>query len=75
MKKIAIAEREDLGVKVRIESKATIGEAVDLLISMDDWEFKEAIKVAKGYRRANDRMAKALDLEATFKREGLSYAS
>lgn len=35
-------------------------DALDHLTDMEDWEFKEIIKIAKQYRRANDRMARAL---------------
>ena len=63
-KNISVESEQDLSVKVKIESKAQIGDTIDQLISMDDWEFKETVKCAKLYRKANKKLQDALDIQA-----------
>lgn len=70
-KNISVESEQDLSVKVRIESKAQIADVVDQLISMEDWEFKETIKCAKLYRKANRKMEQTLDTQA--KKMELNY--
>lgn len=53
---------EDLSVKVKVESKADVADVIDALISLDDWEFKEAIKCAKQFRKANSSLQKIFDI-------------
>lgn len=53
---------EDLSVKVKVESKADVADVIDALISLDDWEFKEAIKCAKQFRKANTSLQKIFDI-------------
>lgn len=53
---------DDLSVKVKVESKAEVGDVIDALISLDDWEFKEAIKCAKQFRKANSSLQKIFDI-------------
>lgn len=52
---------EDLSVKVKVESKAEVGDVIDMLISLEDWEFKQAVKCAKQFRKANDSLQKIFD--------------
>lgn len=53
---------EDLSVKVKVESKADVADVIDALISLDDWEFKEAVKCAKQFRKANSSLQKIFDI-------------
>lgn len=53
---------EDLSVKVKVESKAEVGDVIDMLISLEDWEFKQAVKCAKQFRKANSSLQKIFDI-------------
>lgn len=53
---------EDLSVKVKVESKADVADVIDALISLNDWEFKEAVKCAKQFRKANSSLQKIFDI-------------
>lgn len=64
MKKIEpsdILVEEDMSVKVRVESKSDVAEVIDALISLDDWEFKQAVKCAKHFRKANSVLQAIVD--------------
>lgn len=53
---------DDMSVKVKVESKADVADVIDMLISLEDWEFKEAVKCAKQFRKANTSLQKIFDI-------------
>lgn len=53
---------DDMSVKVKVESKADVADVIDALISLEDWEFKEAVKCAKQFRKANTSLQKIFDI-------------
>jgi len=64
MKNIKVKHLDDTNsVKVRIEHTAKMAESVDKLLKLSDYDFRQAIRVSKKYRKANKAMSKYADEE------------
>lgn len=64
MKNIKVKHLDDTNsVKVRFEHTAKMAESVDKLLKLSDYDFRQAIRVSKKYRKANKAMSKYADEE------------
>jgi hypothetical protein len=64
MKNIKVKHLDDTNsVKVRFEHTAKMTESVDKLLKLSDYDFRQAIRVSKKYRKANKAMSKYADEE------------